>query len=69
VDLAIKYYSLALNYTPSDEKNLKATILSNRSLMSLRKGRDQEALLDAQQCVDNKPNWEKVRLDPEGLVI
>jgi len=60
VDLAIAYYSLALNYTPLNEKDLKATILSNRSLMYKKKGRDKEALRDAQQCVENKPNWAKV---------
>lgn len=61
VDLAIAYYSLALNFTPSKEKDLKATILSNRSLMYKKTGRDEEALNDAQLCVDNNPKWAKVR--------
>ena len=66
VDLAIAYYSLALNYTPSKEKDLKAIILSNRSLMYKKKGREKEARWDAQHCVDNKPDWSKVRPIPKG---
>lgn len=58
VDLAIDCYSLALKYTK--EKDLKATILSNRSLMYKNTERYEEALLDAQRCVENKPDWAKV---------
>lgn len=61
VDLAIAYYSLALKFTPPKEKDLKATILSNRSLMYKKTGRDEDALKDAQMCVDNNPKWAKVR--------
>ena len=60
VELAIAYYSLALSYTPPNERDLKATILSNRSLMYKKTGKDEEALRDAQQCVQNNPNWAKV---------
>ena len=60
VELAIAYYSLALSYTPPYERDLKATILSNRSLMYQKTGKDEEALRDAQQCVQNNPNWAKV---------
>ena len=60
VELAIAYYSLALSYTPPYERDLKATILSNRSLMYKKTGKDEEALRDAQQCVQNNPNWAKV---------
>ena len=59
LDLAIDCYSLALKY--ADEKDLKATILSNRSLMYKNTARYEEALCDAQRCVENKPNWEKVK--------
>ena len=62
MDLAIAYYSLALNFTPSEEKGLKATILSNRSLMYKKKGRDDDALKDAQLCADSNPTWAKVRV-------
>lgn len=60
MELAIAYYSLALSYTPPNERDLKATILSNRSLMYQKTGKDEEALRDAQQCVQNNPNWAKV---------
>ncbi|XP_068702489.1 TPR and ankyrin repeat-containing protein 1-like [Montipora foliosa] len=59
VDLAIRCYSLALNYTPKGRKELKATILSNRSLMYIKKGEDKEALRDAKQCVECNPKWAK----------
>ena len=62
MDLAIDYYTLALNYTPSDETDLKGIILSNRSLMHKKRGSEEEALSDAQTCVENTPNWAKVRL-------
>lgn len=61
MDLAIAYYTLALNFTASNEKDLKATILSNRSLMYKKTGSDDLALKDAELCVDNNPNWTKVR--------
>ena len=60
VDLAIAYYSLALNFAPSEEKGLKAAILSNRCLMFMKTGRDEDALKDAKLCVDNNPEWPKV---------
>ena len=60
MELAIAYYSLALGYTPPYERDLKATILSNRSLMYKKTGKDEEALRDALQCVQNNPNWAKV---------
>ena len=60
MELVIAYYSLALSYTPPNERDLKATILSNRSLMYKKTGKDEEALRDAQQCVQNNPNWAKV---------
>ena len=60
MELAIAYYSLALSYTPPNERDLRATILSNRSLMYKKTGKDEEALRDAQQCVQNNPNWAKV---------
>ena len=61
MDLAIAYYTLALNFTASNEKELKATILSNRSLMYKKTGGDDLALKDAELCVYNNPNWAKVR--------
>ncbi|KAM7440313.1 Stress-induced-phosphoprotein 1 [Porites harrisoni] len=61
VELAIAYYSLALGYTPPYERDLKATILSNRSLMYKKTGKDEEALRDALQCVQNNPNWAKAQ--------
>lgn len=60
VDLAIAYYTLALSFTASNEKDLKATILSNRSLMYKKTGRGDLALKDAELCVDNNPKWAKV---------
>ena len=60
VDLAITCYSLALNFLPPQEKDLKATILSNRSLMYKKQEKAEEALNDAQQCVLNRPSWSKV---------
>lgn len=62
VDLAIACYSLALNFMPPQEKVLKATILSNRSLMYKKQGKAEDALNDAQQCVLINPSWSKVSL-------
>ncbi|XP_068717953.1 TPR and ankyrin repeat-containing protein 1-like [Montipora capricornis] len=59
MDLAIRCYSLALNYTPQGEKELKATIFSKRSLMYTKKEKDKEALQDATRCVECNPNWAK----------
>ena len=60
--LAIACYSLALNFMPPHEKDLKATILSNRSLMYKKQEKAEDALNDAQQCVLIKPSWSKVSL-------
>lgn len=67
MELAIAYYSLALSYTPPYERDLKATILSNRSLMYKKTGKDEEALRDALQCVQNNPNWAKVTKSQDSL--
>ena len=60
LNLAIAYYSLAINFAPLKEKDLRATILSNRSLVYNKQGRDEEALSDARECVKSKPGWSKV---------
>ena len=60
MDLAIACYSLALNFMPPQEKDLKAKILSNRSLMYKKQEKAEDALNDAQQCVLIKPSWSKV---------
>ena len=62
VDLAIACYSLALHYTPPIDRDLKATILSNRSLMYIKTGSYDDALRDAHQCVEITPSWAKVNL-------
>ena len=62
VDLAIACYSLALHYTPPIDRDLKATILSNRSLMYINTGSYDDALRDAHQCVEITPSWAKVNL-------
>ena len=62
MDLAIACYSLALNFMPPHEKDLKGTILSNRSLMYKKQGNAEDAMNDAQQCVLFKPSWSKVSL-------
>ncbi|KAJ7371751.1 hypothetical protein OS493_023089 [Desmophyllum pertusum] len=61
VDLAIACYSLALNFTPAQEKDLKAAILSNRSFMYIKQEKADEALKDAQECVNSKPDWHKAQ--------
>ena len=61
VDLAIACYSLALKFTPGYETDLRAFILSNRSLMYKKQGKAELALKDAQECVDAKPRWAKVK--------
>ncbi|KAJ7371766.1 TPR and ankyrin repeat-containing protein 1 [Desmophyllum pertusum] len=61
VDLAIACYSLALNFTPEEETFLKATILSNRSMMYKKQDKVDEALKDAQECVNSKPDWHKAQ--------
>ena len=60
MDLAIRYYSLALKYVPPKEKELIGTILSNRCSMYSKKGDNVAALEDARQCVGYKPEWAKV---------
>ena len=62
LDLVIACYTLALRFTPANEKDLRATILSNRSLMHKKRGNAEEALKDARDCVDSKPDWHKVKL-------
>ena len=69
MDLAIRCYSLALNYTPKGEKELKSTILSNRSLMYIKKGEDKEALRDATRCVECNPKWAKVGIQFDDQYI
>lgn len=61
LDLVIACYTLALKFTPGNEKDLRATIFSNRSLMYKKRGNAEEALKDAQDCVDSKPDWSKVK--------
>ena len=58
----IACYTLALKFTPEHERDLRATILSNRSLMHKNRGNAEEALKDARDCVDSKPDWYKVKL-------
>ena len=62
VDMAIRCYSLALNYAPLKEKDLKGTILSNRCSMYIKKGDNEAALEDARQSVKYKPDWAKVTI-------
>ena len=50
VELAIRYYLLALKYTPPREKELTAVILSNRSFMYIKRENKEAALEDATQC-------------------
>ena len=64
LDLVIACYTLALKFTPEHEKDLRATILSNRCLMYIKRGNAEEALEDAQDCVDSKPEWSKVKKNP-----
>jgi len=67
LDLVIACYTLALKFTPGHEKDLRATILSNRCLMYKRRGNAEEALKDAQDCVDSKPDWAKVKKNPVSV--
>ena len=62
LDLVIACYTLALRFTPANEKDLRATILSNRCLMYIKQENAEEALKDARDCVDIKPDWPKVKL-------
>lgn len=62
VDQAIACYSLALKFTPTIERDLKATIFSNRSLMYNKQGKANQALRDAQNSVENNPRWPKARM-------
>ena len=62
VDQVIACYSLALNFTPAVERELKATIFSNRSLMYNNHGKADQALRDAQNSVENNPRWPKARM-------
>lgn len=68
LDLVIACYTLALKFTPEHEKDLRATILSNRCLMYIRRENAEEALKDARDCVDIKPDWPKVKL-PFNLIF
>ena len=56
----IACYTLALKFAPEHEKDLRAAILSNRCLMYKKQGNAEEALKDARDCVDCKPDWSKV---------
>lgn len=62
LELVIACYTLSLQFAPENEKDLRATILSNRSLMYKKQGKAEDALKDAQDCVDIKPDWAKVLL-------
>ena len=62
MDQAIACYSLALKFTPAADKDLKGTIFSNRSLMYNKQGKADQALGDAQNCVENKSGWPKARM-------
>ncbi|CAM0875474.1 unnamed protein product [Alopecurus aequalis] len=51
---ASKLYSEAIKMDPED-----ATLYSNRSLCHLRSGKTDDALLDANACIDLQPDWPK----------
>lgn len=60
-DLLVDCYSLAINYTPTSDRELLAQLLCNRSLVYIRNKTFKVALLDAERCVKIRPSWSKVR--------
>jgi stress-induced-phosphoprotein 1 len=51
---AIEFYSKALENTPTDH-----TIIGNRAAAFHNLGKYQEALTDAEKCIEIKPDWSK----------
>ncbi|XP_073367274.1 uncharacterized protein [Aegilops tauschii subsp. strangulata] len=51
---ALELYSLAIHHCPAD-----ATLFSNRSLCSLKLGKGDQALMDAELCKMKRPGWAK----------
>ena len=59
-DLMVKYYTLALEFTPISNIELMASLLSNRCLARYNLEKFEEALEDADQCTKIKPKWFRV---------
>ncbi|XP_048589125.1 TPR and ankyrin repeat-containing protein 1 isoform X2 [Nematostella vectensis] len=58
-NLLIRYYSLAINYSPESCSEMRGALLSNRCLIYLNMYQYDEALADAKKCVASRPGWFK----------
>ena len=58
--ILVDYYTLAMQYVPSNDKEFVAILLSNRSLAHFTMGNFQKGLEDAKSCTRFRPDWHKV---------
>ena len=56
----VEYYTLAMQYVPSTDKEFLATLLCNRALAHYNIGNYQQGLADAKSCTRFRPEWFKV---------
>lgn len=61
-ELMTECYTLALNYAPEGDPDMRAAILSNRSMAFLNKNLIAKAKNDANLCILNRRTWFRVRI-------
>ena len=57
----VEYYTLAIKYAPSADKDFLATLLCNRALVHYNLSNYRAGLDDAKSCTRFRPSWFKVR--------
>ena len=58
--ILVEYYTLSMQYVPSNDKEFLATLLCNRALAHYNIGNYQQGLTDAKSCTRFRPEWYKV---------
>ena len=64
VQFTAEYYSLAIKFLPGTSAQLRAKLLSNRSMAYLRREAFPKAQKDARDCITLWPEWFRVRHIP-----
>ena len=57
----MEYYTLSMQYVPTNDKEFLATLLCNRALAHYNIGNYQQGLVDAKSSTRFRPEWYKVR--------
>ena len=59
-DHMVEYYDLAIKFVPGSNAELRATLLSNRSMAHIRRKGYKKAMKDANECISTRKGWFRV---------